>query len=80
MAKRPNVGVEVILDGHRLDASEIVQDDDAGHVHLGKEPTVVWMGRRYMVMDKAVTVRDTGSVDPGSRAFFGSGSGSSNLF
>ena len=51
VAKRPNVGVEVILDGHGLDASEIVQDDDAGHVHLGKEPTVVWMGRRYMVMD-----------------------------
>ena len=51
VAKRPNVGVEVILDGHGLDASEIVQDDDAGHVHLGKEPTVVWMGRRYVVMD-----------------------------
>ena len=28
---------------------------------------------------KAVTVRDTGSVDPGSRPFFGSGSGSSIL-
>ena len=42
VAKRPNVGVEVILDRDGLHASEIVQNDDACHVHLCKEPAVVW--------------------------------------
>ena len=42
VAKRPNVGVEVILDRDGLHTSEIVQNDDACHVHLCKEPAVVW--------------------------------------
>ena len=41
------------------------------------------LGGSYMstlATAKAVTVRDTGSVDPGSWPFLGSGSGSSTLF
>lgn len=37
------LGLKVIFQGYCLGAPEEVQDDDAAHVHLGNEPSVVCM-------------------------------------
>ena len=54
--------------------NELIRINTGDRTGAGRGTDTLWC------LNKAVTVRDTGSVNPGSRAIFGSGSGSSILF